>query len=223
MPERTDTAADDRAGTATQVFADHRELLLAIVHNMLGSVTDTEDVLQDTWLSWTGRKGRARSDGIDNPRACLVRIAVNHARARRAGITRRRASLERAVFVLNELFEYTHAEIADVLDRSPAAVRRQATERFVQAGPRPMHGRNKAALLPAGYATRRGADFGIRHQPVNGDDAAVVFEGESPYAVMVMDLTPEGDRMSDVFIVTNPDKIAHAPRNERVSAQEERA
>ncbi|MGW0997136.1 hypothetical protein ACWD5V_28405 [Streptomyces sp. NPDC002523] len=67
MPERTDTAAGDRAGTATQVFVDHRELLFAIDHNMLGRVTDTEDARQDTSLSWTGRTGRSRSDGIDNP------------------------------------------------------------------------------------------------------------------------------------------------------------
>ncbi|MEV6057041.1 sigma factor-like helix-turn-helix DNA-binding protein [Streptomyces sp. NPDC052107] len=294
MPERTDTAADDRAGTATQVFVDRRELLFAIAYNMLGSVTDTEDVLQDTWLSWTGRTGRARCGGIDNPRACLVRIAVNHALARRADITRRRETyvgpwlpeplvdkaapddyaehalraesvslamlvvlesltpLERAVFVLNEAFEYAHTEIADVLDRSPAAVRQQATERFVQAapggnittlmeilapdvtvwtdgggkapaGPRPVHGRNKAAPLPAGCATRRGADFDIRYQPVNGDDSAVVFEGESPYAVMEMDPTPEGDQMSEVFIVTNPDRFTRAPRDERATAEEERA
>ncbi|WP_262401309.1 sigma factor [Actinomadura sp. CNU-125] len=38
--------------TATRVFADHRELLFSVVYNLLGSVADTEDVLQDTWLAW---------------------------------------------------------------------------------------------------------------------------------------------------------------------------
>ncbi|NUR60001.1 MAG: RNA polymerase subunit sigma-24, partial [Catenulispora sp.] len=35
------------------------------------------------------------------------------------------------------------------------------------------------------------------------------FQGDSPYAVMVMDLTPEGDRVNGVYIVTNPDKLTH--------------
>lgn len=32
---------------------------------------------------------------------------------------------------------------------------------------------------------------------------------------MVMDLTPEGDRVSDVYIVTNPEKLTHVRREER--------
>ncbi|GAA3782539.1 RNA polymerase sigma factor SigJ [Streptomyces chiangmaiensis] len=318
MPERTDHPPGDQAGTATQVFVDHRELVFAVVYNMLGSVADTEDVLQDTWLSWTGRMARGQGDGIDNPRAYLVRIAVNHALARRAAITRRRETyvgswlpeplvdraapddsaeralrsesvslamlvvlesltpLERAVFVLHEVFGYAHTEIAEVLERSPGAVRQlahrarahvharrplhrahprvrqEATERFVRAslggdiaalmeilapdvtvwtdgggkaaaGLRPVHGRDKAARLLAGYAARHGAGFDIRYRRVNGDDSAVVFAGDSPYAVMVMDLTPEGDKVSDVFIVTNPDKLAHVRRDERAAAKEEQA
>ncbi|MEU9866588.1 RNA polymerase sigma factor SigJ [Actinomadura sp. NPDC048021] len=183
--------ADD---TATRVFADHRELLFSVVYNMLGSVTDTEDVLQDAWLAWASRGGAAGE--VENPRAYLVRIAVNTALSRQAAISRRRETyvgpwlpeplvaradvddaaerteavsmallvvletltpLERAVFVLHEVFGYAHTEIAPILDRSPAAIRqlahrarehvharrpryqadpkvqRQATERFLQA------------------------------------------------------------------------------------------
>ncbi|TDC25703.1 RNA polymerase subunit sigma-24, partial [Streptomyces sp. 8K308] len=40
---------------ATRLFVDHRELLFSVVYNMLGSVADTEDVLQETWLSWAGK------------------------------------------------------------------------------------------------------------------------------------------------------------------------
>jgi DNA-directed RNA polymerase specialized sigma24 family protein len=29
--------------------------LLSIVYNLLGSVADTEDVLQETWLAWADR------------------------------------------------------------------------------------------------------------------------------------------------------------------------
>jgi RNA polymerase sigma-70 factor (ECF subfamily) len=142
---------------ATRVFLDHRELLFSIVYNMLGSVADTEDVLQETWLSWSSR------DGIENPRAYLVRIAVNAALARRTSINRRReqyvgpwlpepvvtaaadpveqaetvsmallvvletlSPLERAVFVLHEVFGYAHPEIAEMLERSPTAIRQLA-------------------------------------------------------------------------------------------------
>jgi DNA-directed RNA polymerase specialized sigma24 family protein len=44
-----------QANTAIEVFNDHRDLLFSIVYNMLGSVADTEDVLQETWMSWTSR------------------------------------------------------------------------------------------------------------------------------------------------------------------------
>src|SRR4051794_8154227 len=71
---------------ATRVFLGYRELLFSIVYNMLGTVADTEDVLQETWLAWAGRS----ADDIVNPRAYLVRIAVNRALARQTSINRRR-------------------------------------------------------------------------------------------------------------------------------------
>src|SRR5262249_33902991 len=76
-----------REDGATQVFTDHRELLFSVVYNLLGSVADTDDVLQDTWLAWTARD---RTAEVINPRAYLVRIAVNTALTRQAGISRRR-------------------------------------------------------------------------------------------------------------------------------------
>jgi RNA polymerase sigma factor (sigma-70 family) len=145
---------------ATSAFLRHRELLFSIVYNMLASVADTEDVLQETWLNWSSR------EGIENPRAYLVRIAVNAALARRTSLQRRReqyvgpwlpeplmtaeqdpaeqteqvetvsmamlvvletlSPLERAVFVLYEVFGYSHREIAEMVDRTPAAIRQLA-------------------------------------------------------------------------------------------------
>lgn len=145
----------------TDVFGGHRELLFSIVYNMLGSVSDTEDVLQDTWLAWSSRN----PDEIGNPRAYLVRIAVNQALAHQSALRRRRETyvgpwlpeplvteadgaadvvrgesvslallvvletltpLERAVFILHEVFAFQHTEIAGMLGRSPAAVRQLA-------------------------------------------------------------------------------------------------
>ncbi|MFK0167963.1 RNA polymerase sigma factor SigJ [Streptomyces sp. NPDC090306] len=301
---RTGGAAAD---PATRVFVDHRELLFGVVYNMLGSVADTDDVLQETWLSWTGRLERTPLDSVGSPRAYLVRIAVNHALSRRAAVSRRRETyvgawlpeplvetaepqdpalraesvslallvvleslspLERAVFVLHEVFGYAHTEIAGIIGRTPAAVRqlahrarehvharrplyearprvrREATERFVEAalggdigalmeilapdvtvwtdggtgrpvGLRPVRGREKAVRLLTGYASRRAPErLDLRYRRVNGDDAAVLFQGDSPFAVMVMDLTPEGDRVSDVYIVTNPEKLGHVRKDD---------
>ncbi len=39
-------AADTAAAAATPVVVEHRELLVALVSNLLGSVADTEDMLQ---------------------------------------------------------------------------------------------------------------------------------------------------------------------------------
>jgi hypothetical protein len=32
--------------------------------------------------------------------------------------------------------------------------------------------------------------------------------------VIVLDLTPEGDRVSNLFVVTNPDKLTHVRKEE---------
>jgi RNA polymerase sigma-70 factor (ECF subfamily) len=308
--QHLDTGGD----RATEVFVGHRELLFSVVYNMLGSVADTEDVLQETWLAWSRRAGQPHGDDIDNPRAYLVRIAVNQALARQATISRRRETyigpwlpeplltqtpqtqdtaqaaqatdaaesalrtesvsmallvvletltpLERAVFVLHEVFGYAHTEIADILDRSPSAIRQlahrarehvqarrpryqadphlqqQVTERFIAAALggdlsglmsllapdvtlwtdgggkarsalRPVQGREKVARLLNGYATTRlPAALDIQYRQVNGDPSAVVFSGDSPYAVMVMDLSPDNDAVTDIYLVTNPDKLS---------------
>lgn len=69
-----------------RVFAEHRELLFSIVYGMLGTVGDTEDVLQETWLAWSGTD----LDHVDHHRAYLVRIAVNQAMAHQKALTRRK-------------------------------------------------------------------------------------------------------------------------------------
>src|SRR6266540_3001611 len=64
--------------TTTASFVELRDLLFSVVYNLLGTVSDTEDVLQDTWLAWAS-SGR---EEVVNARAYLLRIAVNKALSR---------------------------------------------------------------------------------------------------------------------------------------------
>jgi RNA polymerase sigma-70 factor (ECF subfamily) len=79
------------------------------------------------------------------------------------------------------------------------------------AGLRPVSGREKVGRMLAGYARRVPPGIDIRYRPVNGDPSAVVFSDDSPYAVLVLDLTAEGDHIRGVYAVTNPDKLARVP------------
>jgi RNA polymerase sigma-70 factor (ECF subfamily) len=147
-------------------FDRHRRLLFGVAYQMLGSVADAEDVVQDAWLRWSADD---REDVAD-PQAYLVRIAsrlaldrLRSARSRRETyvgpwlpeplltdhgdaapdpaeaaeigeqvslallvVLETLSPLERAVFVLREVFGMSAAEVAAVLDRSEAAVRQVA-------------------------------------------------------------------------------------------------
>ncbi|MFG1805341.1 RNA polymerase sigma factor SigJ [Streptomyces sp. NPDC049040] len=298
------------AKTATETFTGHRDLLFSIVYNMLGSVTDTEDVLQETWLSWMARNRAPGAEAIHSPSSYLVRIAVNRALDHQATLSRRRETyvgpwlpepigtprvntpvvedaadavvraesvsmallvvletlspLERGVFVLHEVFGYTHIEIADILGRTPAAVRQlahrarqhvharrpryepdpdirqQVTERFLAAtrdgdvdallqvlapevslwgdgggkahpagGLRSFHGRDKVARVLISSARRFGQELDIVYRSVNGDPSALMFDGATAQAVLVLDLTPDSHQVCGIYIVANPDKLSH--------------
>ena len=57
----------------------------------------------------------------------------------------------------------------------------------------------------------------IHYRHVNGDPSAVVFSEDSPYAVLVMDLTPESDQVRGIYAVVNPDKLARVRSEESES------
>ncbi len=142
-------------------FLAHRSLLFTVAYEMLGSVADAEDVVQESWLRW-GALADAQRDEIRDPRAYLVRIVTRLGLNRLRTLARRREEYvgewlpepvltgpgvaedvelaesvsiamltvletllptERAVFVLREVFDVPFGEIAEALDKSPAAVR----------------------------------------------------------------------------------------------------
>lgn len=171
--------------------------------------------------------------------------------------------LERVVFVLHDVFGFTHPEIAEIIDRSPSAVRQlavrarrdiharrprttfqqsvsaEAAERFVSAltggditallesltpevtlwtdsGGRgvakslePVHGRDRvAALLMEIAADPWPQDMTIEYGNVACDPCAVIFSGDRPIAVVVLEIDPETDLVTAIYSITNPDKIA---------------
>ncbi|MDQ0614956.1 RNA polymerase sigma-70 factor (TIGR02957 family) [Microbacterium sp. W4I4] len=154
MSSTADPAFDDP-------FIVHRGLLFTVAYEILGTAADAEDVLQESWLRWTG----VDQSTVREPRAYLVRIvtrqSLNHLRA----VSRRREDyvgpwlpeplmtspdvaddvvlaesvslamltvletltpVERAVFVLREVFDVPFDEIADAVDKTSAAVRQIA-------------------------------------------------------------------------------------------------
>jgi len=69
-----------------EVFAEHRPLLFTVAYEILGSAADAEDVVQETYLRWSGRP----TGQVDNPRAYLVRIATRQALNRTRTLARLR-------------------------------------------------------------------------------------------------------------------------------------
>lgn len=58
--------------TATDVFEEHRPVLMGVAYRMLGRVADAEDVVQEAWLRWSAAD---RAD-VREPRGYLVRVTT---------------------------------------------------------------------------------------------------------------------------------------------------
>ncbi|MFF2026611.1 RNA polymerase sigma-70 factor [Streptomyces sp. NPDC058171] len=81
--------SDDHAiDRATETFVAHRNLLFTVAYEMLGSATDAEDVLQETWLRWV----EVDLEQVRDQRAYLVRITTRQALNRLRTVSRRKES-----------------------------------------------------------------------------------------------------------------------------------
>ncbi|PJT51748.1 RNA polymerase subunit sigma-24, partial [Streptomyces albidoflavus] len=76
------------ADAATEAFVAHRNLLFTVAYELLGSAADAEDVLQETWLRWSG----VDLAGVRDRRAYLVRITTRQALTRLRTLGRRKES-----------------------------------------------------------------------------------------------------------------------------------
>jgi RNA polymerase sigma-70 factor (ECF subfamily) len=81
---RTGAQCVTEVGWETEQFQRHRPHLQAVAYRMLGSVSESEDALQEAWL----RLSRSRQETIHNARAWLTtivgRVCIDMLRARRA-------------------------------------------------------------------------------------------------------------------------------------------
>ncbi|WP_246365505.1 RNA polymerase sigma-70 factor [Nonomuraea rhodomycinica] len=71
---------------ATEAFLAHRNLLFTVAYEMLGSVADAEDALQETWLRWV----KVDLGQVSDQRAYLVRIITRRSLDRLRVMKRRK-------------------------------------------------------------------------------------------------------------------------------------
>ena len=67
-------------------FVAHRNLLFTVAYEMLGSATDAEDVLQESWLRWAD----VDHSQVRDPRAYLIGVVTRQALNWRRTVSRRR-------------------------------------------------------------------------------------------------------------------------------------
>lgn len=74
--------------TVTDVFEEHRPVLMGVAYRMLGRVADAEDVVQEAWLRWSA----ADRCQVREPRGYLVRVTTRLAIDRLRHVQSRRES-----------------------------------------------------------------------------------------------------------------------------------
>lgn len=143
-----------------ETFNQHRSLLFAIAYRMLGTVTDAEDMVQETFLRWQQTTEATVKSAKTYLSTITTRLCIDHlrsARVQRVGyvgpwlpepivtqqtndpaaqveladslsmaflvVLERLSPIERAVFLLREVFDYNYDEIAQMVGKSPANCR----------------------------------------------------------------------------------------------------
>src|SRR6185369_9088838 len=104
-------------GTASEHaerFTVLRPLLFTIAYEILGSATESDDVMQESYLRWAE---------VDPSTDVVLAESVSMAML---VVLETLSPDERAVFVLREVFGFAYEEIASTIGKSTAAVRQMA-------------------------------------------------------------------------------------------------
>jgi RNA polymerase sigma-70 factor (ECF subfamily) len=134
-------------------FNHHRQLLFGIAYRMLGTVTDAEDMVQETFLRWQQTPQTAVKSPKNYLATTVTRLCIDYLRSARVRreqyvgpwlpepiltqqdpaeqveladslsmaflvMLERLSPIERAVFLLREVFEYDYPEIAQIVGKS---------------------------------------------------------------------------------------------------------
>ena len=220
-----------------RVYHDLRPLLFSIAYRMLGSVSDAEDVAQESFV----RYQRALGDGVvvESPKAYLCSVAtrlsldmLKSARARRETyvgtwlpeplladpmpdaaahaeladslsmaflvVLETLSPVERAVFLLREVFDFGYDEIASMVDKSADNCRQllvRAKKRVDERRPRFEASREqRAKLAERFFAAAQAGDLAGLQDLLAAD---VTFAGDGG-----------GKAPATARVVVGPDKVA---------------
>jgi RNA polymerase sigma-70 factor, ECF subfamily len=157
-----------RRRKVAEAYADLRPLLFSIAYRMLGSVSEAEDIVQESFLRYQGALAEQSSE-IESPKAYLsavtTRLAIDHLRSARVRkesyvgewlpepllteetpldgaryveeadslsmafllLLERLTPVERAVFLLHDVFDYDYDEVSRIVGKSEDNCRQLAT------------------------------------------------------------------------------------------------
>jgi RNA polymerase sigma-70 factor (ECF subfamily) len=173
-------------------FDPLRPLLTRVAYRMLGSVADAEDVVQDAFLRWLATDRSAVREPAAFLRRTVTRLCLDqiksarHQRATYVGpwlpdplveeeedddvtlplmlALERLSPLERAAFLLHDVFGVEFDEVAKTIDRDPAATRQlaaRARTHVREARPRYKLEKDKGLeIANAFFAASRSGDMG---------------------------------------------------------------
>jgi RNA polymerase sigma-70 factor (ECF subfamily) len=171
-------------------FTAQRPLLFSIAYRMLGSAAEAEDVLQEAWLRWqfapsdlssekawlsrvvvnlcldqlkSARVQREKYIGPWLPEPVKEREPIDTQSISLAFLVLLEAlsPVERAVYLLHEVFDYSFGEIATIVDKEEATCRQlhhRAQQHVVDGRPRfaPSREKHQALLATFMYALASG-------------------------------------------------------------------
>jgi RNA polymerase sigma-70 factor, ECF subfamily len=182
--------------------------LIRVAYRMLGSMADAEDVVQDAFLRWLDTDRQAVREPEAFLRRVVTRLSLDQlksARVRREHYVgewlpepvveaepvedvtlpllvalERLSPLERAAFLLHDVFGLDFDEIAQSIDRDPAACRQLAARaRTHVRSEKPRYSVDKARgleLAAAFFSASRGGDMG-RLQTILAEDVSFHSDG----------------------------------------------
>ena len=178
---------------AVATFDPLRPRLIRVAYRMLGSVADAEDIVQDAFIRWLAVDRAAVREPEAFLRRVVTRLCLDHLRSARHrretyigpwlpepvleangdevdDVTlplllalERLSPLERAAFLLHDVFGVSFDEVAATIDREPAACRQLASRARTHvraARPRaPVAEEHGMAIAAAFFAASRNGDM----------------------------------------------------------------